>query len=300
MPDFVRPLNLKKPIVNRKLIAWGFILTGLISGGGWAFGRFHSPAGSRPSNDTKIEKESGNSWWGPVKISYTIAPPSPTPLGQAVISKLQAQLGGESGKYGIYVYRLTDRVGYGLNSDQIFPAASIMKVPIMVATYRQVESGKIDLATVQDLLEAMGKRSDNTASQTLITKIGREYMRQTVKDLGMTHSDFDQNTTTAYDLGSMWKTLFEGKLINSDNWQQLQEFLTDSIFEERIPAGVPDDVKVVHKVGTDIDEWADSGIVMSVKPFVITILDDQITQDTAKVLVPQLVQTIYQAETASQ
>lgn len=297
MPDFVRPLNLKKPIVNRKLIAWGFILTGLISIGSWFVGRSNRDV---PEGENNVTAAEGNSWWGPVKITYTITPPTPTPLGQAVISQLQPQIASASGVYGIYVYRLTTHAGYGIGADSTMPAASIMKVPMMVATYRQVEAGKIKLEDVQELMEAMGKRSDNSAVQVLINKIGREFMRQTVKDLGMSHTDFDANTTTAYDLGVMWKNLYEGKLIQSPHWLQMQDFLTDSIFEERISAGVPEDIKVVHKVGTDLDIWADSGIVMSPKPFIITILNDDVDLNEAKELYPKLVQTIYQAETAGQ
>ena len=300
MPDFVRPLNLKKPVVNRKLIAWGFILTGLISIGGWAVGRFHTQSSASSKKDVAVEKESGNSWWGPVKISFTITPPTPNPVGQAVISKLQAQLGEDSGSYGIYVYRLSDKVGYGLNADHPFPATSIMKVPIMVATYRQVESGQINLVDVQDDLEAIGIKSDNDAPVALTNLVGRDFIHQTINDLGMAHSDFDQNLTTAFDLGVMWKNLYEGKLISPEHWQQMQKFLTGSFFEDRIPAGIPSEVTVVHKVGTDLDKWADSGIVLTAKPFVISILNDQVDQIAAKDLVPQLVQTIYAAETATQ
>lgn len=245
-------------------------------------------------------EESDNSWWGSVKVSYKLTPPTPTPVGLAVIAKLQPQIATASGTYGIYVYRLSDRAGYGISSEMVLPAASIMKVPMMVATFRKVESGEVDLEEVEELLEAMGKRSDNQAPVTLIEMIGRPYMRQTVTDLGMTDSDFDANTTTAYDLGVMWRSIFEGRLINSTHRDQMYGFLTDSIFEERIPQGVPDDVRVVHKVGTDLDIWADSGIVFTSSPFIISILNDEVNQLQAKEIVPSLVQTIYQGETSSQ
>ena len=40
MTDLVRPVNLKKPIVNRKLIAWVFVITGLLSIVFWAIGKY--------------------------------------------------------------------------------------------------------------------------------------------------------------------------------------------------------------------------------------------------------------------
>lgn len=290
MPAFVRPLNLKKPVVNRKLIAWGFILTGLISIGSWAWGR------TRPAPG-KVDRDS---WWGAVKISYPVTAPSPTPVGGKVLAGLQSQLATASGEYSIYVYRLVDKQGYGLNSDRVLPAASIMKVPIMVAGYRKVEDGSLKLEETRNLLEAMGKRSDNDAPAALINMIGRPFMRQTVADLDMAATDFDQNTTTAYDVAVMWKNLYEGKILAPEHWQQLQEFLTDSIFEERIPAGVPDGIRVIHKVGTDLDVWADAGIVFAARPVVIVVLNDQVRLEEAKELVPNLVETIYRAETVGQ
>ena len=302
MPDFVRPLNLKRPIVNRKLIAWGFILTGLVSVGSWAWGRTKEsqpPAASGES--AKGIKEEGGGWWGQVKISYTVQPQaSPTPATQAIVAQLQTQLATASGEYGTYVYRLADKVGYGISDAKVFPAASIMKVPIMVAAYRKIEVGSLKLEEAQSLLEAMGKRSDNTASATLTKMIGRQFISRTIKDLGMAHTDFDANTTTASDVGVMWRNLYEGKLINSTHRDELWEFLQNSIFEERIPAGVPAGTVVIHKVGTEADEWADAGIVMGKQPFIVVILNQKVNLAEATKLVPQLVKTIWHGETAGQ
>jgi len=49
------------------------------------------------------------------------------------------------GSYGVYVYRMDDRKEYGLNQDKIFPAASLMKLPVMITLYQKVETGKVDL-----------------------------------------------------------------------------------------------------------------------------------------------------------
>ncbi len=288
MPDFVHPINLKKPIVNRKLIAWGFVLTGLISLGSWVWGR----------NKVATVKEEGDSWWGSVKITYTLAPPTPVPAVQAVVNQLQSQIGTTSGEYGIYVYSLDRKVGYGISFDKVFPAVSIMKVPIMVATYQMVESGSLKIEDVQELIKAMGKTSDNDAPVTLVKMVGKDQIQQTVNKLGMAHTNFDANTTTAQDVVQMWKTLYQGKIIHEFYRQQMWEFLSDSFFEDRIPAGVPSGTKVVHKVGTDLDVWGDAGIVYGPKPFIVVILNKGVNQEEAKNLVPQLVKTIWNAETA--
>ena len=234
MPDFVRPLNLKKPIVNRKLIAWGFLLTGLVSTGAWVWGRTRLAPAAPPAQT-----------WGQVKITYTVNPPSPSPVGQRVLVQLQTQLATASGEYGIYVYRLPDKVGYGLGADRVFRAPAVTKILQLV--------------------------------------------NKTAADLRMQHTDPSQNTTTAYDAAMLWKGLYEAKLLGP---------LGGSSSEGGILAAVPPGVQVIHQMSATQESWADSGIVMASKPFVMVILSSQPNSPQIQQLGINLVKTIWLAETS--
>jgi beta-lactamase class A len=294
----LRPINVKKPIVNRKLIAWVFIVTGIVSIGFWWWGRPKDTEADTSSNTNANWDILG--FWKPMKITYTVEKKTlvqnVSPL--QLTSKLENRLTADSGTYAIQVYRLDDNTSYGLNENLVMPAASIMKVPIMVAGYQKIEAGELKLEDVQGLFEAMGKRSDNQAPVTLIGLIGRPFIRQTLKDLGMNQSNLDQNTTTASDLSRMWQTLYKGEILNRQNLDQMFSFLQGSIFEERIPAGVGPGVKVIHKVGSDTTIWADSGIVVIDKPYVVSILNKDVTLTQAQVTVVDLSRMIYNFETS--
>ena len=106
----------------------------------------------------------------------------------------------------------------------------------------------------------------------------------------MAHNDFDQNTTTAYDVAMMWRKIYEEKN------QPMLDLLQDSIYEDRIPLGLPDGVGLVHKVGTGDGVWADAGIVMAEKPFVLVIMNEKVDMDEAKKLVPELTKVIWDFE----
>lgn len=280
-------LDLKKPKSNRKLVGLVFVITGILSVVFWWQGRRNEPL------------------LQPLNVSYSLNQKKITPTRDttrstsAFVSSLADELSGSQGDYGLYVYRLGENRGYGINEDQVYPAASIMKVPIMVAAFKAAEEEKITLdeATLE-LLRAMGKRSDNEAPTAIIQKVGRGYIEEVMSDLGMTKSNLAENTTTSNDVASIWQKLHTGDYLSDEHRDQLWGFLTDSIFEERIPAGVPEGIRVVHKVGTDLDIWADAGIVYAPDPFIVVVLNDSVNLEQAKDLVPKIVRKIWDFETS--
>lgn len=297
-------MNLKKMPVNRKLIAWFFTITGLLSLGLWWKGRVPDSGG----------------WWRPLKITYEIE--KKELKGNRDISRETAKLvgqvsdwlGGQKGKYGFYVYRLGEEVGYGGNEDEMMPGASIMKIPIMATVLNKIDGGQLTYEniyilkdtdkesgsgpiefmgagtklSVRNLLEQMGKKSDNTAARVLADIAGRGDIREEMKNLGMKGADFDNNVLSAYEVAMMWKNL----------WNKyptaLDSFLKESIYEERIPKGLPEGVEIVHKVGTGDGVWADSGVVAG--KFVLVILNKDIDIDEAKKTVPELTKMLWDFE----
>ena len=67
---------------------------------------------------------------------------------------LRGQLESESrfapGKVGIAVRDLATGYTSGLNLDSVMPAASTIKVPVMVEVFRQMNQGRFDLHTPAD------------------------------------------------------------------------------------------------------------------------------------------------------
>lgn len=305
MAELVRQMNLKRMPVNRKLIGWIFVLTGLISG--WLWWREQKPE------------------FEPFKISYLIE--NKEVMGERdasretgrLVTQIRSKTGTAQGSWAVAVYRLDEKKGYGVGEDKVLPAASIMKVPILLTTMKKLEpeetyilrdgdkqsgSGPIEFMeagaklTVKQLMEYMIKNSDNTATLVLARMAGKGETEKEIERLGMKNTNFKENTTTAADLVTMWKKIYE------EGNTQMQELLKDSIYEDRIPLGLPDGVGFIHKVGTDAGVWADAGIVQcpvlsaqcSVKPLVIVILNKDVDMDEAKKLVPELVKLIWDFE----
>lgn len=252
-----------------------------------------------------------------LKISYIVGETDSSRETNRLVAALRKKIASADGDWAVWVYRLDERKGYGINESKILPAASIMKVPVMLAVWevvgrgdlswddsytlregdKQSGSGPIEFMdagtqlTVLRLVTEMMNKSDNTALVVLTRLVGKDEVIKEIKRLSMEDTDFEENTTTAYDVGLAWKKIYDLK----DG--QMQDWLVNSIYEERIPAGIPDDTVVAHKVGSDAGIWADSGIVMASKPFILVVMNNEVNQDQAKTLVPQITKIIWDFET---
>lgn len=308
---------MNKTAVNRKLIAWVFLITGIVSGILWW-----------RENKAKLEVKS---WGEPLHISYRVevkklsVDKDTSRETTKLISQLTARLNGETDKYAVYVFRLKEKNGYGFSETEKFPAASIMKVPIMTAVLRKIETGDLKLEdtyvlkdsdkesgsgpleflesgtvlSVEDLLRVTGKNSDNTAPAILARMVGQDWITDTMQKLMMTDSSFSDNSTTAFDIAVMWKKLEEGQIITAEHWQLMQSFLTDSIYEDRISLGLPKEISFIHKVGSGDGVWADGGIIQySNSPFILVILNKEIDQNLAKDVVPEMAKMVWDFESS--
>jgi len=226
-----------------------------------------------------------------------------------VLSQIEDLTRNLSGTYGVYVYRFKDGKDYGLNERKVFPAASLNKLPVMVAAYQQAEEGKLDLETeyilkeadkvqgagvllsksagtkhtYRQLIEYMGQYSDNTAF-----KVMRQVTGETILD-----------QATPEEIGILFKKFYEGKLINQEHRDELLQFLTNTDFEGRIPKGVPEGVRVAHKIGTLAGIYSDAGIIFAEEPFVLVIMSRDARESEALEVLPEITQAVWEFETAS-
>ena len=226
------------------------------------------------------------------------------------------------GTYGVYVYRFEDGKEYGFQQNEIFPAASLMKLPVILTLYQEAEAGKINLEeeykllekdkrggagilqsrpagevyTYRKLAELMGQYSDNTANNVLVKILGPEKIQQTIDSLGMKKTNFAEYETTPQDIGLFFRKLYEGGVVTSQHKEEILKFLTKTGFEDRIPAGIPKEVRVAHKIGTEIGVFSDAGIVFSQKPFVLVIMSREAKESEAKEALPKIAKAVWEWE----
>ncbi len=188
------------------------------------------------------------------------------------------------------------------NADKEFVAASLIKVPILVALLHAVREGKVSMSqqvvirkkditggsgylkkcrlpvhlTVKELAKLMISRSDNTATNKIIDMLGFSYINYVFQKEGLTHThlrrkilDFVsrrkgiENYICCSDLEKIFRKIYRGEMFNTEVSEMALSFLRDQKINDRIPKYLPHDVVVAHKTGLERNIVGDCGIVFT-------------------------------------
>jgi beta-lactamase class A len=238
---------------------------------------------------------------------------------KSAIKKFEDKTNSLSGTYGLYVSDLSSRESFGSHETETFQAASLIKLPVMAAYYKEVEKGSVNpleryilkdsdkvagsgsiqyeksgkVYTYQQLVSLMGKQSDNTAFNVVKKKIGEEKLNKYVQEFGMTKTSIVNNDSSPQDIGVFFERLWNGEIMGDENKEALLDSLTNTIYEDYLPAGIPDEIRVAHKYGREVHVLNDAGIVFTDRPFVIVIMTKGIVDKEVKGVFPNLVEDVY-------
>lgn len=199
-------------------------------------------------------------------------------LGQRIFETL----GNRKDNYGIYLHNLGNGQTFKHQANEQFPVASLIKIPYVMLTLREIDKGNItleDTFTVQDrlkhpindriarkdegekvsfdiLMDEAIRVSSNTAQYHLRDFIEQsqdgKYINEIVRDdLGLNpYFEFPLIATPT----KVWKAfdgIYNSSLISEESSAYLIDKLKTTAPDLRlgIPAGVPEGVEVANKVG---------------------------------------------------
>lgn len=238
----------------------------------------------------------------------TIAPPADTfggliPEGRPLdwlqqrLSSLRVSSAGYSTlRSGMFFLDMDTGNYIDLNADKVYPTASIIKLPILIALFQDVDAGKIRLDEIltmgrdvivggsgelQDLppgsrfsvLETATKMitiSDNTATNMIIKRMGGiQYLNQRFRSWGLQQTQIRNwlpdlrgtNTTTARELGRLLAMLDKQKLLSSRSQAQALDILQRVRNRKLLPVGLGPGATIAHKTGDIGFLLGDAGIV---------------------------------------
>ena len=139
----------------------------------------------------------------------------------------------------------------------------------------------------RDLIERMITRSSNLATNILIEHAGAENVMKLMKQLkandikvlrgvedGKAFEKGLNNTTTAYDLMLLLRTIANKKVATPKDCDEMIKILLAQEFNTGIPAGLPEGTKVAHKTGSITKIRHDAAIVYpkDKQPYVLVVL----------------------------
>lgn len=225
------------------------------------------------------------------------------------LSQLKQLISTEKGSYSIYIYDLNSDTDFGLNETAIFTGASVNKIFILASLYHEANEGKLDLDTditiqskdIQDygtgiirnqgagqvyslktLAQLMIEKSDNTAAYVLTTVLGENRIQELVTQWGLIQTDIANNKTSNKDVASMLLKMYRGQITDKAHTSEMIGFMDDSDFENRLPKHLPKNVPIYHKIGTEVGNIHDVGIVVDPKKtYFIGVMTNDISDETA-------------------
>ncbi|MGF1493370.1 MAG: serine hydrolase [Microcoleaceae cyanobacterium] len=197
---------------------------------------------------------------------------------------------------GILMVDLDTGAYLDINSQSVVPAASTIKVPILVAFFQAIDAGQIrldeKLTLEQDhiasgsgdlqyqsvgssysTLEVASKMiviSDNTATNMLIERLGgakklnQKFANWGLKDTGIKNPLPDlkgTNTTTPRDLVNLLTQINQGKLVSMKSRDRIFNIMEQTENDALIPSGLGPGAIAAHKTGNLKSVSADIGLI---------------------------------------
>jgi beta-lactamase class A len=245
----------------------------------------------------------------------SVVAPADASLIPGPLAALQAQLLAFShhapGRVAVAVADLATGFTTGVNAGAEMPAASTIKIPVMVEVFRQLVAGRFDLNTrlhvlpsdrdwgsgdlcdapsyasypVSRLLSLMIDDSDNTATNMLIRLVGRQQINLTMRSLGLTHTrltDFIRSNgpirwalrSTPADMVHLLSAMAKNQLIDEWSSRQMIGILSAQHINTLLPVPLPPGTTIAHKTGSLHDTLNDVGIVYPSEddPYVIAVM----------------------------
>lgn len=261
------------------------------------------------------------------------AAPTPFQKMRAAIRTLAARFPGAG---AFEVLDLSSGLVAAYNADASMPAASTIKVAVMVEVFKKLETGAFTLNdrvtlrasdrddgsgdlsfapagssyTIADLLARMIDVSDNTAANMLIRKVGRQNINRTMYALGLRHTylaDYirtddwsvrDDLRSSASDMVRLLRLMAKRRLVDAWASNQMIGILEDDRINSLLPAALPGKIAIAHKTGSFFDTLNDVGIVYAAgSPYVIAVMTTALpSQGIGASFIHSLSRLVYQGE----
>lgn len=189
-----------------------------------------------------------------------------------------------------------------LNENKTFQSASIIKIPIMVEAFIQIEEGKYSLDqmieisdrdkvafsmitelsvleySILDLITLMIIISDNTATNILIDLLGYDSINNLMENLNLNHTKLSRkmmdfkaidegrtNTTSLIDIAKILERIHIGEILNKEHSKLAIDIMKRQLHRDSIQRYLPEDIAIANKTGSLDGLNHDIGIVYSEK-----------------------------------
>ncbi|MDD4494442.1 MAG: class A beta-lactamase-related serine hydrolase [Eubacteriales bacterium] len=212
-----------------------------------------------------------------------------------------------AGKYGISYKSIDGTIEFGINDADVYTAASTIKVPMNLYIIKQFQAGVLDPEqkytytkqdyeggtgilqtrkygsefTIRELCKHSIEVSDNVATNILLRNVGRTNLKAYMREVGGVVVQDGKNISCPKDMTLYLQIIYDLYKSGDPYAAELMDYLQNTIYNDRIPKLLPPEIKVAHKIGSQVRAYHDVGIVFTEKPFIISVMTDDVAMQTS-------------------
>lgn len=216
--------------------------------------------------------------------------PDKAPVARELESETREILSRYPGDYGVVLWQPESGTRISLDAGKRFKSASLAKLPVLLALYREAAEGRLSLderievsasdirpgtgvlqnrppgttLTLRECAEYLIKDSDNTAWAMMEDRLGKKRIRAELARVSAesTSYEYARHTTTPDDTLKVLQKISDPGYTSPSHSQEMLDAMTDTAFEDRLPQGLPADARIQHKIGSLGDNFGDAGLVV--------------------------------------
>ncbi len=192
--------------------------------------------------------------------------PAISPLAWTQLTgRLKKMLSHYRGNVAVYLQDLKTGQTWTYHPNELFPAASLIKLPIMIAVFNRISKGDLSLSetmtlhrhnrvggsgtlkwqpdgtrlTISQLLDHMIRESDNTAANMLIEAVGGiPYIQSQLPRVGLVQTQIHrqgmslrsgyvakENYTTVSEMAMILRKIYKGRMIDTTSSRLMMDYL---------------------------------------------------------------------------
>ncbi|MEQ1919618.1 MAG: serine hydrolase, partial [Elusimicrobiota bacterium] len=235
--------------------------------------------------------------------SPVIAPDPRVAQWETMTGELAKMAERYPGRVSIYMKDLKSGRTWMHHPDDLFPAASLIKVPVMIAAFYKIRDGQLALdermaisrhnrvggsgslkwrpdgtrLTVRELLVHMINESDNTATKMVLDRLGIGYVQQQFPRMGLLYTGIyeegmsikggrvmHENYTTAREMTALMDKIYMGQAVDKVSSEVMLEILKKpKAVASRLAKGMPVGWEIAHKTGLLRQACHDSAVFLT-------------------------------------
>lgn len=180
----------------------------------------------------------------------------------------------------VYFRDLDNGEWLGIHESEPFASASLIKLPLLIALFREKENNpgildktvKVDSKYIKlqdaqnfkpnvplvegqtysilEVAKRMIQQSDNAAMNILVDNIDEKYRKGIFESVGVKFSlDGEEVLVSVKNYAGFFRVLFNASYLNREDSETVLNLLSKTTFDKGIVAGVPAGITVAHKFG---------------------------------------------------